>query len=55
MRYLPIEISFDHIQKKETAIAIILIFILGFVGIVLLVKIVLWRVSVLLSSELLQI
>lgn len=45
------EISLDHIQEEETAIAIVLIFILGFVGIVLLVEVVLWRVGVLLSSN----
>ena len=49
------EISLDHIQEEETAIAIILIFILGFVGVVLLVEVVLWRVGVPLSSEPLQI
>ena len=49
------EISLDHIQEEETAIAIILIFILGFVGVILLVEVVLWRVGVLLSSEPLQI
>jgi hypothetical protein len=45
------EISLDHIQEEETAIAIVLIFILGFVGVVLLVEVVLWRVGVLLSSD----
>ena len=49
------EISFDHIQEEEAAIAIVLIFILGFVGVILLVEVVLWRVCVLLSSEPLQI
>jgi hypothetical protein len=49
------EISLDHIQEKEAAIAIVLIFILGFVGVILLVKVVLWRLGVLLSSEPLQI
>jgi hypothetical protein len=49
------DISFDHIQEEETAIAIVLIFILGFVGVVLLVEIVFWRVGLLLSSEPLQI
>ena len=48
------EISLDHIQE-EAAIAIVLIFILGFVGVILLVEVVLWRVCVLLSSEPLQI
>jgi hypothetical protein len=49
------EISLDHIQEEETAIAIVLIFILGFVGVILLVEVVLWRVGVLLSSEPVQI
>ena len=51
MGHPPMEISLDHIQEEETAIAIVLIFILGFVGVVLLVEVVLWRVSILLSSE----
>jgi succinate dehydrogenase hydrophobic anchor subunit len=45
------EISLDYIQEEETAIAIVLIFILGFVGVILLVEVVLWRVGVLLSSD----
>jgi hypothetical protein len=45
------EISLNHIQEEETIIAVVLIFILGFVGVVLLVEVVLWRVGVLLSSE----
>jgi hypothetical protein len=45
------EISLDHIQEEEAAIAIVLILILGFVGVVLLVEVVLWRVGVLLSSD----
>jgi hypothetical protein len=49
------EISLDHIQEEETTIAIVLIFILGFVGVVLLVEVILWRVGVPLSSEPLQI
>jgi hypothetical protein len=49
------EISLDHIQEEETAIAVVLLFILGFVGVVLLVEVVLWRVGVPLSSEPLQI
>ena len=49
------EIPFDHIQEEETAIAIILIFILRFIEIVLLVEVVLWRVGVLFSSDPLQI
>lgn len=48
------EISLDHIQEEEAAIAIVLIFILGFVGVILLVEVVLWRLGVLLSSEPLQ-
>jgi len=49
------EISLNHIQEEETAIAVVLIFILGFVGVVLLVEVVLWRVGVPLSSKPLQI
>jgi hypothetical protein len=49
------EISLNHIQEEETAVAIVRIFILGFVGVVLLVEVVLWRVGVPLSSEPLQI
>jgi hypothetical protein len=49
------EISLDHIQEEEAAIAIVLIFILGFVGVILLVEVVLWRMGVLLSSEPFQI
>ena len=49
------EISLNYIQEKETTITIVLIFILGFVRVILLVKIVLWQIGVLLSSELLQV
>ena len=49
------EISLNYIQEEETAIAVVLIFILGFVGVVLLVEVVLWRVGVPISSEPLQI
>ena len=49
------EISLKYIQEKKTAIVIVLIFILGFVGVILLVEVVLWRVGVPLSSEPLQI
>jgi hypothetical protein len=45
------ELALDHIQEEETTIAIVLIFILGFVGVVLLIEVVLWRVGVLLSSD----
>ena len=45
------EISLNHIQEEEAAIAIVLIFILGFVWVILLVKVVFWRVGVLLSSK----
>jgi cytoskeletal protein RodZ len=55
MGYPPMEISLNHIQEEETIIAVVLIFILGFVGVVLLVEVVLWRVGVPLSSEPLQI
>jgi hypothetical protein len=49
--YTPIELSLDHVEEKETTIAVVLIFILGSVGVVLLIEVVLWRVGVLLSSE----
>src|SRR5689334_22563837 len=55
IEYPPMEISLDHIYEEETAIAIVLIFILGFVRVVLLVEVVLWRVGVLLSSDTPQI
>jgi hypothetical protein len=53
--YIPIELVIDHVQEEETTIAVVLIFILGFIGVVLLIEVVLWRVGVLLSSDLLQI
>ena len=43
--------SLDHIQEEETAIAVVLFFILGFVGVILLVEVILWLVGVSLSSE----
>jgi len=45
------ELSLDHVEEEETTIAIVLLFILGFVGVVLLIEVVLWRVGVLLSSD----
>ena len=45
------ELSLDHVEEEETTIAVVLIFILGFVGVVLLVEVILWRVGVLLSSD----
>jgi len=35
------ELSLDHIEEEETTIAIVLLFILGFVGVVLLIEVVL--------------
>lgn len=49
--YIPIELVLDHIEKEHTTIAIVLIFILRFVGVVLLIEVVLWRVGVVLSSD----
>jgi succinate dehydrogenase hydrophobic anchor subunit len=49
--YILIELSLDYIEEEETTIAIVLLFILGFVGVILLIKVVLWRVGVLLSSD----
>ena len=42
IRYTLIEICLNHTQQEETAIAIILIFVLGVFRIVLLVEVVLW-------------
>jgi hypothetical protein len=42
-------------QKEETSIAIVLILILGFVGVVLVIEIVFWQIGILLSSNPLQI
>jgi hypothetical protein len=53
--YPLIEISLNYIQEEETTITIVLIFILGFIGVILLVEVVLRRVGVPLSSEPLQI
>ena len=41
----------DHVEEEDTIIAIILIFILRFVGVILLIEVVLWRVGVVLSSD----
>lgn len=49
------ELVLDHVEEEETTIAIVLIFILGFIGVVLLIEVVLWQVGVLLSSDLRQI
>jgi hypothetical protein len=40
--YIPIKLVIDYIQEKETTITIVLIFILGFIGVILLIKVVLW-------------
>jgi hypothetical protein len=53
--YIPIELVIDYIQEEETTIAIVLIFILGFIGVILLIEVVLWQVGILLSSDPLQI
>ena len=49
--YTPLELPLDHIKEEETTIAIVFVFILGFVGVVLLIEVILWRVGVLLSSD----
>jgi hypothetical protein len=49
------ELSLDYIEKVETTITIVLLFILGFVGVILLIEVVLWQVGILLFSNLYQI
>jgi putative Mn2+ efflux pump MntP len=44
-------LSLDHIKEEDTIITIVLIFILGFVGVILLIEVVLWRVDVVVSSD----
>lgn len=45
------ELALDHVQEEDPTIAIVLVFILGFVGVVLLIEVVPWRVGVVLSSD----
>ena len=45
------ELVLDHVKEEDTTIAIVLIFILGFVGVILLIAVVLWRVGVVLSCD----
>ena len=49
--YTTMELALDHVKEEEATIAVVLIFILGFVGVVLLIKVVLWRVGVHLSGD----
>jgi hypothetical protein len=49
------ELRLDHVEEEDTIIAIVLVFILGFVGVILLIEVVLWQVGVVLSSDLRQI
>jgi hypothetical protein len=49
------ELCLDHVKEEVTGIVIVLIFILGFVAVVLLIEVVLWRVSVVLFSNSRQI
>jgi hypothetical protein len=44
------ELTLNYTQEEEATIAIVLIFILGSVRVILLIEVVLWRESVLLSS-----
>jgi hypothetical protein len=39
--YTPMELVLNHVKEEDTAIAIVLIFILRFVGVVLLIEVVL--------------
>jgi hypothetical protein len=39
--YILIELVIDYVQEEETTIAIVLIFILGFIGVILLIEVVL--------------
>jgi hypothetical protein len=45
------ELSLDHIEEEETTIAVVLIFILRFVGVVLLSEVIVWGVGVLLARD----
>jgi hypothetical protein len=49
--YMPTELSLDHVKEVETIFSIVLIFILGFVGVILLTEVVLWHMRVVLSSD----
>ena len=49
------ELSLNHLEEEESTIAVVFIFIFGFVGVVLLIEVILWQVSVLLFSDLRQI
>jgi hypothetical protein len=45
------ELVLDYVEKEDTTIAMALIFILKFVGVVFLIEAVLWRVGIILSSD----
>jgi len=49
--YTPIELVFDHIEEVSSTIFIVFIFILRFIGVILLIEVVLWRVGVVLSCD----
>jgi hypothetical protein len=45
------ELCLDPIEEKDTAIAITLTFIFRFVGIILLIKVILWQIGIVVSSD----
>ncbi|KAH7305390.1 hypothetical protein BKA65DRAFT_520851, partial [Rhexocercosporidium sp. MPI-PUGE-AT-0058] len=47
--HTPLELPLDHIEEEETTIAIVFVFILGFVGVVLLIEVILWRICLVIS------
>jgi hypothetical protein len=51
IRYTPIELVLNYIKEVSSTIFIVFIFILRFVGVILLIEVVLWRVGVVLSSD----
>ena len=50
-KYILMELRLDPVEEEDTAIAIILTFILRFVRVILLIEVVLWRVGIVLSSN----
>ena len=49
------ELVFNHIKELSNTTFIVFIFILRFIGVILLIEVILWRVGVILSSDLRQI
>jgi hypothetical protein len=48
-------LTLNHTQEEEATIAIVIIFVLGFIRVVLLIEVVLWREGILRSSGLCKI